>query len=92
MKKKRKKAGQTSIGTHPARAPEGKTSRQGSDHRTPSIQPPARDNRRLCRQSEGEKSANCWASRGYESSTRVGSVAPLRNTKEDDYYRNDSMK
>ena len=38
------------------------------------------------------ESANCWASRGYKSSTRVGSVAPLRNTKEDDYYRNDSMK
>ncbi|KAK1828324.1 hypothetical protein QBC39DRAFT_313403 [Podospora conica] len=52
--------------------------------------PLARD-RHLCRQGES-KSANCWASRGYESSTRVGSVAPLRNTKEDDYYRNDSMK
>ncbi|KAK4660164.1 LOW QUALITY PROTEIN: hypothetical protein QC762_0016160 [Podospora pseudocomata] len=30
--------------------------------------------------------------RGYRSSTRVGSVAPLGNTKEDDYYRNDSLK
>jgi hypothetical protein len=30
--------------------------------------------------------------RGYCSSTRVGSVAPLGNTKEDEYYRNDSMK
>ncbi|KAK0719934.1 hypothetical protein B0H67DRAFT_574631, partial [Lasiosphaeris hirsuta] len=28
--------------------------------------------------------------RGYKSSTRVGFVAPLGNTKEDDYYRNDS--
>jgi hypothetical protein len=37
---KSKKAGQTSIDTHPARAPKGKTSRQGSDHRTPSIQSP----------------------------------------------------
>ncbi|KAK1832678.1 hypothetical protein QBC39DRAFT_255920, partial [Podospora conica] len=56
----------------------------------PLYSPPEED-RHLCRQIEG-KSANCWASRGYESSTRVGSVAPLRNTKEDDYYRNDSMK
>ena len=30
--------------------------------------------------------------RGYQSSTWVGSVAPLGNTKEDEYYRNDSMK
>ncbi|KAL2184756.1 hypothetical protein L209DRAFT_399676 [Thermothelomyces heterothallicus CBS 203.75] len=30
--------------------------------------------------------------RGYRSSTRVGSVAPLGNTKEDNYYRNDSLK
>ena len=30
--------------------------------------------------------------RGYCSSTRVGSVAPLGNTKEDEYYRNDSLK
>ncbi|KAK4189701.1 hypothetical protein QBC35DRAFT_513788 [Podospora australis] len=30
--------------------------------------------------------------RGYRSSTRVGSVAPLGNTKEDEYYRNDSLK
>ncbi|KAK3356765.1 hypothetical protein B0T25DRAFT_139014 [Lasiosphaeria hispida] len=28
--------------------------------------------------------------RGCKSSTRVGFVAPLGNTKEDDYYRNDS--
>ncbi|KAL2262147.1 hypothetical protein VTK26DRAFT_2309 [Humicola hyalothermophila] len=30
--------------------------------------------------------------RGYRSSTRVGSVAPLGNTREDNYYRNDSLE
>jgi hypothetical protein len=28
----------------------------------------------------------------FHSSTRVGSVAPLGNTREDKYYRNDSLK
>ena len=89
--KSEKKAGQTSIDTHPTRAPKGKTSRQGPDHRTLSIQPLLRETATFAGRAR-VKSANCWASRGYGSSTRVGSVAPLRNTKEDDYYRNDSMK
>jgi hypothetical protein len=47
--------------------------------------------RHLCRQVESKMDLTVGC-RGYGSSTRVGSVAPLGNTKEDDYYRNDSMK
>ncbi|KAH6649326.1 hypothetical protein F5144DRAFT_3053 [Chaetomium tenue] len=58
---KKKKAGQTSIDTHPARAPEGKTSkRRGTDHRHSlySRSPRASD-RRLCRQIESKKGSHC---------------------------------
>ncbi|KAK4664708.1 uncharacterized protein QC763_0073520 [Podospora pseudopauciseta] len=41
--------------------------------------------------SESKRASLCRF-RGYRSSTRVGSVAPLGNTEEDDYYRNDSLK
>ncbi|KAK4649178.1 uncharacterized protein QC761_0018680 [Podospora bellae-mahoneyi] len=47
--------------------------------------------RHLCRQIESKRLLTV-GHRGYRSSTRVGSVAPLGNTKEDDYYRNDSLK
>ncbi|KAK4199572.1 hypothetical protein QBC40DRAFT_150699, partial [Triangularia verruculosa] len=47
--------------------------------------------RHLCRQVESKRLLTV-GHRGYRSSTRVGSVAPLGNTKEDDYYRNDSLK
>ncbi|KAK4219367.1 hypothetical protein QBC37DRAFT_409876 [Rhypophila decipiens] len=36
------------------------------------------------------KSFSLLGAEDIKSSTRVGSVAPLGNTKEDDYYRNDS--
>ncbi|KAK4149721.1 hypothetical protein C8A00DRAFT_18633 [Chaetomidium leptoderma] len=93
--RKQKKAGQTSINTHPARAPKGKTSRsRGTDHRHSlySRSPEGASDRRLCRQSESKKWDLTVGCRGYRSSTRVGSVAPLGNTKEDNYYRNDSLK
>ncbi|KAK0626323.1 hypothetical protein B0T14DRAFT_577704, partial [Immersiella caudata] len=47
--------------------------------------------RHLCRQSESKRVLTVGC-RGYGSSTRVDSVAPLGNTKVDDYYRKDSMK
>ncbi|KAK4118280.1 hypothetical protein N657DRAFT_715966, partial [Parathielavia appendiculata] len=86
-------AGQTSIDTHPARAPEGKTSRKPGYRSSPlSIQPQHEaSNRHLCRQSESKKDLTVGY-RGYRSSTRVGSVAPLGNTNGDNYYRNDSLK
>ncbi|KAK4136038.1 hypothetical protein BT67DRAFT_346494, partial [Trichocladium antarcticum] len=87
-------AGQTSVDTHPAQAPKGKTSRsRGTDHRHSlySRSPRASD-RRLCRQIESQMRDLTVGCRGYGSSTRVGSVAPLGNTKEDNDFRNDSLK
>ncbi|CAP67526.1 uncharacterized protein PODANS_6_11800 [Podospora anserina S mat+] len=87
-------AGQTSIDTHPVQAPEGKTSRnRGTDHRHSLYSRSTKaSDRHLCRQVESKKRLLTVGRRGYRSSTRVGSVAPLGNTKEDDYYRNDSLK
>ncbi|KAL0475739.1 hypothetical protein QR685DRAFT_602908, partial [Neurospora intermedia] len=63
---------------------------RGTDHRH-SLYNPLNTNRHLCRQSESRiKRDLTVGKRGYSSSTRVGSVAPLGNTKEDKYYRNDS--
>ena len=90
--KSEKKAGQTSIDTHPTRAPKGKTSRQGPDHRTLSIQPLWRETATFAGRARVKKVLTVGQAEDMKSSTRVGSVAPLRNTKEDDYYRNDSMK
>ncbi|KAK4159702.1 hypothetical protein QBC43DRAFT_271863 [Cladorrhinum sp. PSN259] len=57
-----------------------------------SIQYAQRAYRHLFRQVESKKRLLTVGCRGYCSSTRVGSVAPLGNTKEDKYYRNDSLK
>ncbi|ROT42383.1 hypothetical protein SODALDRAFT_326546 [Sodiomyces alkalinus F11] len=87
--KSRKHACQTSISTHPARTPEGKTTRQGRDHQPPSIQhsrampPPLQ----AVREQPENFTLGC---RGYLSSTRVGSVALLENPEWVEYYRNDS--
>ncbi|KAK4180700.1 hypothetical protein QBC36DRAFT_319562 [Triangularia setosa] len=50
-------AGQTSISTHPAQAPEGKTSRnRGTDHRHSLYSRSTKaSNRHLCRQVESKK-------------------------------------
>ncbi len=82
--------------THPDQAPEGKTlENRDTDHRPLSIQPQPEGQRPPPLQADREKILRVLltvGSRGYRSSTRVGSVAPLGNTKEDDCYRNDSMK
>ncbi|KXX73299.1 hypothetical protein MMYC01_209927 [Madurella mycetomatis] len=79
-------AGQTSIDTHPARAPEGKTSGKPGYRSSPlSIQPQREANdRHLCRQSESKKGPHCRV-------PRISFINP-GNTKEDNYYRNDSLK
>ncbi|KAK3396920.1 hypothetical protein B0T20DRAFT_355958, partial [Sordaria brevicollis] len=63
---------------------------RGTDHRHSLYSLMRRRDRHLCRQSESKMRDLTVGKRGYESSTRVGSVAPLGNTKEDKYYRNDS--
>ncbi|KAK4198645.1 hypothetical protein QBC40DRAFT_89988, partial [Triangularia verruculosa] len=86
-------AGQTSIDTHPAQAPEGKTSRnRGTDHRHSLYSRSTRPATATFAGRSRVKRLLTVGRRGYRSSTRVGSVAPLGNTKEDDYYRNDSLK
>ncbi|KAL2179632.1 uncharacterized protein P884DRAFT_172958, partial [Thermothelomyces heterothallicus CBS 202.75] len=67
---------------------------RGTDHRHSLYTAVAQraNNRHLCRQVESKKQSLTVGCRGYRSSTRVGSVAPLGNTKEDNYYRNDSLK
>ncbi|CAP67784.1 uncharacterized protein PODANS_1_16680, partial [Podospora anserina S mat+] len=65
---------------------------QGTDHRHSLYSRSTKaSDRHLCRQIESKRLLTV-GHRGYRSSTRVGSVAPLGNTKEDDYYRNDSLK
>ncbi|KAK3319841.1 hypothetical protein B0T19DRAFT_273133 [Cercophora scortea] len=57
-------AGQTSIDTHPARAPKGKTSRAGYRSSPLSIQPRHKaSDRRLCRQIESKMVSHCRAPR-----------------------------
>ncbi|KAK4179597.1 hypothetical protein QBC36DRAFT_157480, partial [Triangularia setosa] len=71
--------------THPIQAPKGQVlERWGTDHRHFLFQIQAQD--------ESERGPHCVGVEDIASSTRVGSVAPLGNTKEDDYYRNDSLK
>ena len=65
---------------------------QGTDHRPLSIQPRREATTATFAGRSRAKGFLTVGCRGFRSSTRVGSVAPLGNTKEDDYYRNDSMK
>ncbi|CAP65117.1 uncharacterized protein PODANS_5_6990 [Podospora anserina S mat+] len=91
MKKKKPEAGQTSI-KHPAHpsAQRQVLERRRIDRSSPlSVPNPSTSARQ--KNSESKRASLCRC-RGYRSSTRVGSVAPLGNTKEDDYYRNDSLK
>ncbi|KAK0668397.1 hypothetical protein QBC41DRAFT_208104, partial [Cercophora samala] len=75
--------------THPIRAPKSKSSRDGVQI----IATFCSKSQHKCQAGNREsKKASLCRCRGYRSSTRVGSVAPLGNTKEDDYYRNDSLK
>ncbi|KAK3684065.1 hypothetical protein B0T22DRAFT_385300, partial [Podospora appendiculata] len=70
--------------------PKARPRKQGTDHRHSLYSQGTKAvNRRLCRQTES-KMVLTVGRRGYCSSTRVGSVAPLGNTKGDNYYRNDS--
>ncbi|KAK4199483.1 hypothetical protein QBC40DRAFT_176246, partial [Triangularia verruculosa] len=85
--KKKKKAGQTSIEHPPQPSAQGQVLEDG-------VQIIAT----FCSKSQDRKEkakvkkASLCRCRGYASSTRVGSVAPLGNTEEDKYYRNDSLK
>src|SRR4051812_14511345 len=81
-KRDAKKAGQTSIDTHPDRVPKVKTSKIGVQIiDAPYTAQPKGKHRHLCRQIES-KMALTDGRRGYGSSTRVGFVAPLGNTQE----------
>ncbi|KAK4460797.1 hypothetical protein QBC42DRAFT_331511, partial [Cladorrhinum samala] len=88
-------AGQTSFDTHPTRAPKGKSSKCRVQI-IATLYTACSEERDRClfRQVESKKKKGFLTvgCRGYCSSTRVGSVAPLGNTKEDKYYRNDSLK
>ncbi|KAK1977167.1 hypothetical protein LZ30DRAFT_555237, partial [Colletotrichum cereale] len=53
---------------------------------------PRTNGRPACAGCEGNQSFFTLGCRGYESSTRVGSVAPLGNQERVEYYRNDSLK
>ncbi|KAK0705423.1 hypothetical protein B0H67DRAFT_383556 [Lasiosphaeris hirsuta] len=90
-RKEKDMAGQTSVDTHPARAPESKTSKTGyrSSPTLYTAAVPETSDHHPCGRSES-KMVLTVGRRGYESSSRVGFVALLGNTKEDDYYRNDS--
>ncbi|KAK1997911.1 hypothetical protein LX36DRAFT_533087, partial [Colletotrichum falcatum] len=46
----------------------------------------------LAREARATREYFTLGCRGYQSSTRVGSVAPLGNQEEVEYYRNDSLK
>jgi hypothetical protein len=75
----------------PTERPKARPQNRGTDHRHSLYSRSTRPDRCLCRQNES-KMVLTVGCRGYRSSTRVGSVAPLGNTKEDEYYRNDSLK
>ena len=95
MKKGRKHACQTSVDTHPNRAPKGQDRRSGSRSSPLSIQPaPTRSNRppslQTVREPKAQEPTFTLGCRGFPSSTRVGSVALLGNQDGDKYYRKDS--
>ncbi|KAK4140720.1 uncharacterized protein C8A04DRAFT_14688, partial [Dichotomopilus funicola] len=80
-------AGQTSIDTHPARAPKGKTSRKSGYRSSPlSIQSQPREpaTATFAGRSRVKKGSHCRV-------PRISFINP-GNTKEDEYYRNDSLK
>ncbi|KAF0322294.1 hypothetical protein GQ607_010375 [Colletotrichum asianum] len=76
---KEKKACQASIDTHPARAPQGQDRRRGRDHHRSLYS--LRANRRPPSLRTGREQPEFFTlgCRGYHSSTRVGSVAPVGN-------------
>ncbi|KAK4101782.1 hypothetical protein N658DRAFT_424671, partial [Parathielavia hyrcaniae] len=81
-----------SIPTPPER-PKGKTSRsRGTDHRHSLYSRGAKHTTAAFAGRARGKRGLTVGYRGYRSSTRVGSVAPLGNTNGDNYYRNDSLK
>ncbi|KAK4640059.1 hypothetical protein QC761_0088010 [Podospora bellae-mahoneyi] len=88
---KKEKDGRSDFHRHPPRSSARRQDLEKSGYRSSplSIQPQHKGQRPAGREL---KRLLTVGRRGYRSSTRVGSVAPLGNTKEDDYYRNDSLK
>ncbi|KAI3534317.1 hypothetical protein CABS03_03659 [Colletotrichum abscissum] len=79
-REKRIRACQTSIDTHPFHAPKGKTAIGDEIITALYTAPPHREGAPLSlRKVRGQPEFFTLGCRGYQSSTRVGSVAPLGN-------------